>query len=97
MDLEALTGPCIVTKYLGPTDYRGSRIKATHTRDSETKWSKTVGYDSALDSDKNHERAAQALIDSWPFNEHFKFVLKGRGHDHNHYYFIADIEQEANP
>jgi len=93
--MELLTGPCIVTKYLGPTNSRGSRIKATHTRDSETKWSKTVSYQSALDSDENHLEAAKALLDFWPFKDNFKFVLKGRGHDHNHYYFIADIESEA--
>ncbi len=95
MDLDALIGPCIVTKYIGPTDHRGSRIKATHERDSETKWSKTVGWDYSLDANKNHERAAQELIDSWPMNKYFKFVLKGRGHDHSHYYFIADIESET--
>ena len=93
--MELLIGPCIVTKYLGPTNYRGSRIKATHARDSETKWTKTISWDYSLEANKNHEKAAQALIDSWPFNEHFKFVLKGRGHDHDHYYFLADIESES--
>ena len=97
MKKEALTGPCIVTKLLGPTNYKGTRIKAIHERDSETKWSKTVSWDYSLEVDKHHARAAQELIDSWPFNEHYKFVLKGRGHDHSHYYFIADIESEANP
>ena len=55
----------IETKYLGPTDYRGSRIKAT-ARDTfssdEKPKSVTVSMDYALDTDANHERAALALL-----------------------------------
>ena len=84
-----LKGPCIVTKYMGPTNYRGSRIKATHKRDSEKTWSKTLSWDYKLDSMENHRAAAQALIEAWPFNEYNKFELKASGFDHNHYYFLA--------
>jgi hypothetical protein len=55
----------IATKYLGPTNYRGSRIKATalDTFDSDAKpKSVTVSMDYALDTDANHERAALALL-----------------------------------
>jgi hypothetical protein len=55
----------IETKYLGPTNYRGSRIKAT-ARDTfssdERPKSVTVSMDYALDTDANHERAAMALL-----------------------------------
>lgn len=55
----------IETKYLGPTNYRGSRIKAT-ARDTfycdERPKSVTVPLDYALDTDANHERAALALL-----------------------------------
>jgi len=37
-------GSCALVKYLGPTDYRGSRWKATIMRDAETKWSATASY-----------------------------------------------------
>lgn len=47
----------IQTRYFGPTNVRGSRIKATASAGSIT-----VGYDHALNSEKNHEAAAIALI-----------------------------------
>lgn len=47
----------ITTKYFGPTDRTGSRIKAT----SSGGLSKTVPYDHALDLDNNHKAAAVAL------------------------------------
>lgn len=54
----------IKTRYLGPTDYRGARIKA-----SAQAGSVTISYDYALNSDANHKAAAQALIDrlDWCF------------------------------
>lgn len=47
----------ITTKFLGPTNYRGARIKATCWADSVT-----VPYDHALNRDANHDPAAAALI-----------------------------------
>ena len=35
-------GMIIKTKYIGPTNYRGSRIKAIHKKDSENTFSKTI-------------------------------------------------------
>lgn len=46
----------IVTKYLGPTNARGSRVKATCQAGSVT-----LSWDDALDSEANHHAAAQAL------------------------------------
>lgn len=46
----------IVTKYVGPSNTRGSRIKATAKAGSVT-----VGYDHALNIDGNHRAAAEAL------------------------------------
>lgn len=46
----------ITTAFHGPTNTRGSRIKATAYGGSVT-----VGYDHALDSFENHEAAAKAL------------------------------------
>jgi len=38
-------GSCALVKYLGPTNHRGSRWKATIMRDAETKWSATASYE----------------------------------------------------
>lgn len=46
----------IVTKYIGPTDHRGARVKATADAGSVT-----VPWDHALDSEENHTAAALAL------------------------------------
>jgi hypothetical protein len=53
----------ILTKYLGPTNTRGSRIKAYTDRHSIT-----VSHDYALDGEGVHRKAAQALMDKmgWP-------------------------------
>jgi hypothetical protein len=48
----------ITTKYLGATDSRGSRIKAVSDRGTLT-----VPYDHALNNDRNHEEAANALVE----------------------------------
>ena len=47
----------IITKYIGPTNIRGSRIKATADAGSIT-----LSYDDALNSQANHNRAARALV-----------------------------------
>ena len=46
----------IISKYLGPTDYRGSRIRAT----AEGGHSVTVGYDCG--SSDPHREAVKALL-----------------------------------
>jgi hypothetical protein len=46
----------IVTRYIGPTNYHGSRVKATAEAGSLT-----LPWDSALDSYANHVKAAKAL------------------------------------
>lgn len=50
----------ITTKYFGPTNARGSRIKATAERGTLT-----VPYDHDLSSHANHVAAAQALCDKF--------------------------------
>ena len=46
----------ITTKYLGPTDFRGARIKATAQAGSIT-----IAWDHGLDPVDNHAAAAAAL------------------------------------
>jgi hypothetical protein len=46
----------IVTKYLGPTDHHGSRVKARCEAGSLT-----LGWDYAHGPEENHKRCAEAL------------------------------------
>lgn len=50
----------ITTKYIGPTNFRGSRIKATAEAGSVT-----LSYDHALSSEENHCAAAKALAEKF--------------------------------
>lgn len=49
----------IVTKYLGPTDHRGSRVKAIADAGSIT-----LSWDHALNPEDNHRAAAEELARS---------------------------------
>jgi len=49
--------PAIRTKYLGPTDFKGSRVKATTSNGRST----IVSWDDALNPEANHTRAALVL------------------------------------
>ena len=46
----------IITKYLGPTNTRGSRVKATAAAGSVI-----LEWDNAVNAETNHEYAANAL------------------------------------
>jgi len=54
----------ITTKYLPPTDHRGSRIKAKRTDHMTGDKTVTVGYDYSLTIEENHEAAADALAEA---------------------------------
>jgi len=50
----------IITKYLGPTNHRGSRYKATHTGNYT---SVTLDADYSMTAEANHVEAASALAE----------------------------------
>jgi hypothetical protein len=50
----------IITRYMGPTNHRSSRVKATASAGSVT-----VCWDHALGVDENHAAAAKALADKY--------------------------------
>lgn len=52
----------IHTKYVGPTNTRGARIKATCTIDHNTKWTASVAFEYGADSENRHALAAKALL-----------------------------------
>lgn len=58
----------INTKYIGPTNTKGSRIKATHSGKS---LSVTLSYDYGLNADENHLQAAKVLRDKLGWKNQF--------------------------
>jgi len=85
-DIDAI-GCLIKTRFLGPTNYRGSRIVATHKWcDGDTK-RVTIGWDYALNAQDNHLAAAQALVAVMFDDKGGK--ISGMGWDHDAYYFLA--------
>ena len=81
------SGPIIKTAYVGPTNHRPSRISATHRRDSARTYRVMLPWDHALNSEANHQAAAQALLARfWSDSE---LVIVGRGHDASHYYWLT--------
>ncbi len=76
----------IITKYFGPTNFRGSRVVAKCEAGSIA-----VPYDDALNSEDNHKAAARALADKLGWkpngtNRYAKFVSgglpNGKGYAH---------------
>lgn len=54
----------IVTKYLGPTNFKGSRIKA-----SASAGSIVVNWDHDRDTDENYRAAAMALVKKFEWDK----------------------------
>ena len=55
---EVIIGGIVITKYQGPTNSRGSRVKAT----SGSGKTATVSWDHTLDAHDNHAAAATSLV-----------------------------------
>jgi hypothetical protein len=70
----------IETKWLGPTNVRGSRVKATAEAGSIT-----LSWDHSLNTDENHRKAAEALAAKFDwvggyYGELAGGALPGRGY-----------------
>ena len=94
---ESITlGLIIETRFLGPTDYRGSRISAVCKRDSDRTYRKTVSYDHRHNSEANHLAAAEAVMAvmqtelAYEGCEPFRVIARGHGgrNDAGYYYLI---------
>lgn len=70
----------IETRYLGPTNTKGGRIKATAWAGSVT-----VPYDHALNSEDNHRAAAMALVAKLQWQGTFAQGGNAKG---DGYYFV---------
>ncbi len=60
-NIKVTTAPACETKYLGPTDSRGARVKATHFN---TRRTITRPWDHGLDANPNHAIVAAELLGS---------------------------------
>lgn len=70
----------IETRYLGPTNTKGGRIKATAWAGSIT-----IGYDHALNTEDAHKAAADALIAKMGWNGTYAQGGNAKG---TGYYFV---------
>ena len=77
----------ISTKYLGPTNFRGARIKA-----SAEAGAMTVSWDHSLDVDENHAKAAKAFADKWGWGGEW---IGGASPDRRGYVFV-DVSKVDN-
>jgi hypothetical protein len=59
---QSIMSLAIHTKYIGATNTRGARIKATCTIDKNTKWTASVSFEYGADSETRHALAAKALL-----------------------------------
>lgn len=81
----------LVTKYLGPTNYRDARVKATAEAGSVT-----LSWDHALDVTDNHDAAAMALVRKMGWDKDCypnRFYRGGLPQNNSHayvYVFAAD-------
>jgi hypothetical protein len=62
----------IVTKYLGATNFRSSRVKATAQAGSVT-----VDWNDALSVEENHKQAARKLMANLGWQTHTKIIGSG--------------------
>jgi hypothetical protein len=86
-------GLAIVTRYLGPTDCKGSRIVATCRRDSETVFRAVVSYDSGLDSlDAHYQGALACLAKIQAQNDCLRLSIQSVGAAHDCYVFITKAD-----
>jgi len=94
----------ISTKYIGPTDTKGSRIAArVHGQEIKA----TLGYLSELSSEENHARAYQVALDKWNYaarmrvndagrpwtNKVPSLVLYGESADERGYTYAVDFSE----
>jgi len=80
----------IVTKFLGPTNYRGSRVKATAQAGSIT-----LEWDHALNPDKNHLAAATALANRYDWLDSGLRMVGGALPAEAGYVYTFDDEPKA--
>lgn len=88
---ELSRGLAIETKYLGPTDFKGSRVSARCRRDSELTYRAVVSYDHSLGCLEAHYAAAlEVLRKIEGQNDSFSFTLQVAAPTEKGYIFITE-------
>ena len=88
-----LTGLIIETRFLGPTDHRGSRVTAVCKRNPNRAFRKTVDWRHELSPTNNHRAAAKAVMHlmeaelAFTDSEPFQIVARGCGGANDASYF----------
>lgn len=70
--------------------YSGSRLFASHKRDSVRTWKAWVKYEHALSKDGNYLAAAQRLVKVWPLCA--EGSLTEIGYDADYTYFVFSLK-----
>lgn len=78
----------ITTKYIGPSNVRGSRVKASCDAGTVT-----VSWDHALNSSGNHEYAARVLLEKLGWSGEW---VGGCDKDGNHVFVNVDTLRKLN-
>lgn len=74
----------ITTRFIGPTNYRGARVKAQAAVGSIT-----VSWDHALNATDNHKAAAKALADKYGW--HGTWFSGGMPDERGDVFVLADV------
>ena len=100
-DATVARGFTIKTKFLGPTDTKGSRVSASYKRSNEETLRATVHWSHGLSAEQNHLRAAELLLsranaDGRAYYEEIgigsdfvPFQITATGWDQDNYFFLA--------
>ena len=83
-------GLLITTKYVGPTDFKGSRIVATCKRDNDTTFRATVSYDDTHGQLDAHYLGALAVLRKIEAqNDRYDFQIQSIGSSADCYAFVT--------
>lgn len=73
----------IITKFIGPTNYRGARVKATAEAGSVT-----IPWDHAQNPEDNHITAAKFLMQKFGWDKHNEIL--GGGYKNGYVFVMVD-------
>ena len=86
-----IKGMVIKTKYLPHTNKRHSMAKASHKRDSNKTYSKSIKWNTDIDAIDNYYNACLALLKEWELKEYNdNLEVLAIGYDHDYHYFIVN-------
>jgi len=89
-----IKGMIIKTKYLPYQNKRDAMAKASHKRDSNKTYSKSIRWNSDIDAIDNYYNACLALLKEWELKEYNdNLEVLAIGYDHDYHYFIVNKKE----